>query len=155
VSQKLREGVQPAATLVYAGFWIRFGARFIDGILLGVINIVIAFIMGIGLFRGSYTSHPAVSMQLLGNLIGMVIAMTYETWFLGRYGATLGKMACDLRVVRADGSPLTYGRGCGRYFATWLSGLTLCIGYIIAAFDSQKRALHDHVCGTRVIRKRN
>jgi hypothetical protein len=27
------------------------------------------------------------------------------------------------------------------------------IGYIIAAFDGQKRALHDHMCDTRVIYK--
>jgi len=25
------------------------------------------------------------------------------------------------------------------------------IGYIMAAFDSEKRALHDHICDTRVI----
>jgi uncharacterized RDD family membrane protein YckC len=30
--------------------------------------------------------------------------------------------------------------------------MTLTIGYIMAAFDSQKRALHDRICDTRVIR---
>jgi len=27
------------------------------------------------------------------------------------------------------------------------------IGYLIVAFDDQKRALHDHICNTRVIYK--
>ena len=43
------------------------------------------------------------------------------------------------------------GRAVGRYFAQWLSAFILYIGYIIAGFDSEKRALHDHICDTRVI----
>ncbi|MND07279.1 RDD family protein [compost metagenome] len=54
--------------------------------------------------------------------------------------------------MRADGSAVTTGRAAGRYFATLLSSLTLLIGFVIAAFDEQKRALHDHVADTRVIR---
>ena len=33
-----------------------------------------------------------------------------------------------------------------------LSGLLLNIGYLIAAFDEEKRAMHDHMCDTRVIK---
>jgi hypothetical protein len=33
-----------------------------------------------------------------------------------------------------------------------LSSLTLAIGYIMAAFDDEKRSLHDRICDTRVIR---
>jgi len=40
-----------------------------------------------------------------------------------------------------------------RFFATMLSQLTLYIGYIIAAFDDEKRSLHDHICDTRVVYK--
>ena len=29
--------------------------------------------------------------------------------------------------------------------------MILWIGFIIAGFDSEKRALHDHICGTRVV----
>ena len=76
-----------------------------------------------------------------------------ETWLIGKYGATLGKMACGIRVVRPDGSPVTYLRAFGRYWAKFLSGIMLLIGYIIAAFDAEKRALHDHICDTRVVYK--
>ena len=48
---------------------------------------------------------------------------------------------------------MTYGRATGRYFAHFLSSFTLGIGYLIAAFDNEKRALHDHVCDTRVVYK--
>jgi uncharacterized RDD family membrane protein YckC len=39
----------------------------------------------------------------------------------------------------------------GRFFAKILSAMMLWIGFIIAAFDREKRALHDHICGTRVV----
>jgi uncharacterized RDD family membrane protein YckC len=61
-------------------------------------------------------------------------------------------MALDLKVVRPDGGPISLGRAVGRYFAKIVSGIILAIGYIIAGFDDQKRALHDMMCDTRVIR---
>jgi len=72
----------------------------------------------------------------------------------GKYAATLGKMACGLKVVLPDGAPISYGRAFGRAWAELLSGFICDIGYIIAAFDSQKRSLHDHIANTRVIRVR-
>jgi uncharacterized RDD family membrane protein YckC len=36
-----------------------------------------------------------------------------------------------------------------------VSGIILLIGYIMAGFDEEKRALHDRVCDTRVIYKRS
>jgi hypothetical protein len=35
-----------------------------------------------------------------------------------------------------------------------INGFTCGISYIIAGFDEQKRALHDHICNTRVIKTR-
>jgi uncharacterized RDD family membrane protein YckC len=49
-------------------------------------------------------------------------------------------------------APITAGRAAGRYFAKMISSMILMIGYIIAGFDSQKRALHDIICDTRVIK---
>jgi uncharacterized RDD family membrane protein YckC len=63
-------------------------------------------------------------------------------------------MACGLKVVTPEGSPIGFGRAFGRAMAEILSGLICNIGYIIAGFDSQKRALHDHIANTRVIRIR-
>ena len=77
--------------------------------------------------------------------------ISYETIFIGKYGATVGKMACRIKVVTADGGQVSYLRAVGRYFAKLLSAFTLMIGYIIAAFDPEKRALHDRICNTRVV----
>ena len=79
--------------------------------------------------------------------------MAYEIFFLEKFGATPGKMACSIKVVTAEGGKIGYGRATGRYFSYILSGFICYIGYIIVAFDGQKRALHDYICNTRVIYK--
>ena len=66
--------------------------------------------------------------------------------------ATPGKLALGMKVLRPGGGRLTLGRAVGRYFAKVLSAMILCIGYIIAGIDSQKRGLHDMICDTRVVR---
>jgi uncharacterized RDD family membrane protein YckC len=72
---------------------------------------------------------------------------------IGKYGATLGKMACKIKVVTPDGGRVTYLRAFGRYFAKLLSAMICFIGYIMAGFDDEKRALHDRICDTRVVCK--
>jgi uncharacterized RDD family membrane protein YckC len=147
--QKLKEGVAPAGTLRYAGFWIRFGAKMIDGIILQTISFCIGLVVGIAMRSGgAHSAAPAVT-----GLIGFVVALSYAVYFNGRFGATPGKMAVKLKIVRPDGMPITYWRAFGREFAQMLSGLTLCIGYMMAGWDEQKRSLHDRVCDTRVIRQ--
>jgi uncharacterized RDD family membrane protein YckC len=89
----------------------------------------------------------------IGVLLSMALSCLYQGYFLSQKGATLGKMLMGLKVVTFDGGPITVSRAIGRYFASMLSSMILCIGYIMVAFDDQKRALHDHICGTRVIRE--
>jgi uncharacterized RDD family membrane protein YckC len=63
-------------------------------------------------------------------------------------------MALGLKVITPDGNRISVGRGIGRYFALLLDSLTLGIGFFMAGWDSEKRALHDRIAGTRVIRTR-
>jgi uncharacterized RDD family membrane protein YckC len=141
--QRLREGVIPAGEMVYGGFWIRFGAKFIDGIIVGIAGFLL------GLLGGFVGGRVA---PLIANLAAWVLNIAYVIYFLGKYSATPGKMACGLKVVRPDGEAISYGRACGRFFAEFLSSLILGIGYIIAAFDKEKRSLHDRICDTRVVK---
>jgi hypothetical protein len=50
-------------------------------------------------------------------------------------------------------SPGSFGRAVGRHFAKYLSGLILYLGYVMVAFTSQKRGLHDYIAGTLVLRR--
>lgn len=160
--QRLREGITMPGVLKYAGFWIRFGAKIIDGLIMVAAQYAILIPLGI-LAYSTFSSMPegpkgmlsSGSLMLLGvqQLIGILIPAVYNTFFVGRFGATPGKMACRLKVVTPEGEKVTYARALGRNFAEWLSAIVMGIGYLMAAFDSEKRALHDRICSTRVVYK--
>jgi uncharacterized RDD family membrane protein YckC len=162
-AQKLREGVTPAALqpqAQYGGFWVRFVAVVIDGIILGVVQSIVQFAF-LGRYLGGSIINPgmrpeeaigaAFGMFGLVFVFSMALGCAYETFFIAQYGATPGKMALGLKVVRPNLAPVGAGRAAGRYFGKQLSAMILGIGYIIAAFDGEKRALHDMICDTRVI----
>jgi uncharacterized RDD family membrane protein YckC len=150
--QKVKEGVSVAGAMDYAGFWIRFAAIAIDAFILGIVNMVI--FIPLGMFMPTSPDNPMVVLSFMPviMLLQYAIPAAYDTWFVGKYGATPGKMACKLKITVADGSRLSYLRALGRHFAKWLSAMTLLIGYIMAAFDDQRRTLHDRICETRVVR---
>ncbi len=128
----------------YAGFWIRFGARLIDGILLAIVQYALIFaVAGLG-------TESAVSLGVSG-LIYFLVHPTYEAVMTVKHRATLGKLALGIRILRTDGTQLTWGRAIGRYFAQLLSQVILFIGYVMAAFDDRKQALHDRLCDTVVV----
>jgi uncharacterized RDD family membrane protein YckC len=156
--QKLAEGAAVPGTVRYAGFWRRFLGTFLDGLVLFVVNFIVQMAILVPAFSMVTPEDPTN----VGFNIGLVLALyalqfatgfTYETVLIWKYGSTLGKMACQVEVVTAEGKPLSYGLSAGRYFAKLLSAFTLGIGYIIAAFDEEKRSLHDRLCNTRVIMK--
>jgi len=151
--QKIKEGVSVAGAMDYAGFWIRLGALAIDGFILGFANFLLFVPLGIIIPMSEDNPFVILSFMPLFIIVQYAIPAVYDTWFVGKYGATPGKMACNLKVVVEDGSQLTYLRALGRHFAKWLSSMILAIGFIMAAFDDQKRTLHDRVCETRVVRK--
>jgi len=138
----------------YGGFWIRFGAQLIDGLILGLVQafVALAFFGTFGAqFRPSLMRSEPQSLRLSFQFLCYAIAFSYQVLFLHYRGATLGKMALGLKVVRSNGGTLGWGIASARYFMQWVSTLILLIGYIMAGFDSEKRALHDRVCDTRVI----
>ena len=154
--QKLAEGAKVSTgAFNYAGFWIRFGAKVVDSLILGIIFGAPLFILG---FHASISNRsPAANggfpFFLLFQIGVYGAGMAYQVFFLGKYGATPGKMFCKLKVITADGGKISYLRATGRFFAEMLSGMICYIGYIIVGFDEQKRALHDHICNTRVVYK--
>ena len=65
--------------------------------------------------------------------------------------ATLGKLVLGLRVTERDGCMLSFGKATGRFFAKTLSGLILCIGFLVALADKDKYTMHDKMTKTQVI----
>jgi len=151
----------------YAGFWMRFLATIIDGVLLGIINIIILvpFLGLVGLTVAGHASDPdmdsadaGLMVALLSTYLISMLAVAVAGWLYfalmesSSRGATLGKMALGLRVVDLSGNRIGFGRATGRYFGKLVSGAILCIGYIMAGFTQQKQALHDMMAGCLVVR---
>ena len=155
--QELRERGESPAALEYGGFWIRLGAKFVDGfiLMLPVCAVLFGVIMYFRVGRSSrdpFGTSP-LAIQLLFQVGFYGLSALYHIFFVGHFGATPGKMAAGLRIVQADGSPVGYGRATGRFFAELISGLLCYLGYLMIAFDKEKRGLHDLICNTRVIKK--
>ena len=153
------------STWHYGGFWIRFGARMIDSLVMGVPLLILFAALIPNLMRvGNQSPSPAFAAFTLSFfLIYFLIVIFYEVLLLRYQGATLGKMACGLKVVRPDGRSLGWGVSFGRFFmwnvATigipYLNMILMLVSGIMAGTDQEKRALHDRVCDTRVIYKRS
>jgi uncharacterized RDD family membrane protein YckC len=152
----------------YGGFWIRFGARIIDGMVVLVPLMIVTALLLPNLIRAQRGgANPALTgMGLFSStllLCYFIAVICYEVLFLKYRGATPGKMACGLKVARSDGSDLGWGTSIGR-FVMWnvvtggipyLNFILMTISSIMVGTDVEKRALHDRVCDTRVVYKQS
>jgi uncharacterized RDD family membrane protein YckC len=164
--QRVREGGQAIGVRRYAGFWIRFVALFIDGVIVTIasmiVNVPLVMLMGLGsagaLSRLNSGSAAGLGMFMglygIVTLLNLAIGITYYVYFVSARGATPGKSALGLRIIRADGGPISAGLAFGRYLCYIVDAMILYIGFIMAGFDPEKRALHDRICDTRVIHSR-
>lgn len=145
----------PPSQYQYFGFWWRVLAYMIDGVLLNVVGMVLGFIVGffIGLSMGRNNNAEFVA-GLVANIVGIIIGWLYFALMeSSSTQATLGKMAISAKVIDTEGRRITFGRATGRYFGKILSGLILCIGFIMVGTNPRKQGLHDQLAGTLVIKK--
>ncbi len=147
--------------VVYAGFWKRVAAYTIDSIVVGMVGGIIGGVIGgvlgvmlLGAGGASANTSGMLIIQGLANLAGIALGVAYFGWMHSSSAmATLGKMAIGIKVVREDGTRISFLRGMGRYFALIVSSIPLGLGFVMAGFTERKRALHDMMCDTVVVDK--
>ena len=154
----------------YGGFWIRFGARFIDGLIFSVPALILFVIVLMpGLMRArNQASNPSAFSPAFATLgfitffvVVFLLGACYEILMLRYRSATVGKIACGLKVIRPDGRSLGWGVCFGRFFMwnvvtsgiPYLNSVLMLVSSIMLGVDDEKRALHDRVCETRVVYK--
>jgi len=110
---------------------------------------------GLGMMGGF--PHAGLGLHTFGS--GVVVMLVvfgswlYEAFMLSSaYQATLGKMIFGMKVTDIYGNRISFARATGRHFAKWLSGLIMCIGYVMVGFTERKQGLHDLLAGTLVRR---
>ena len=119
-----------------AGFWQRFGAAFLDGLLLGIVSGVLQ-----------------LALKSVGYGLGILVAIAYYTYFEGgETGQTLGKRTLGIRVVDFEtGGPIGYPRGFIRYIGRYVSAIVLLLGYLWMLWDREKQTWHDKFAGSVVV----
>lgn len=155
-----------------AGFWIRTVAVLVDLILLSFA--VGPFVMvAMAPFESSLVEIAPMDPEELMELVlqgdeeilwALLLAFLVETtvvfllhslafsFYHYVSGQTPGKRIVGVRVV--DQGTLGYlslGQSVGRYAGSQVSGCLCGVGYLMAAFNPEKRALHDYIAGTRVV----
>jgi uncharacterized RDD family membrane protein YckC len=125
-----------ALTSARSGFWRRFAALFVDGIVLGIVYFV---------FR-ALTSENAASF------LNFLAGIAYYTYLEGSSGQTLGKKALGIRVVDLDGGgSIGYGRAFLRYIGRIVSAIPLFLGYFWMLWDKEKQTWHDKFANSVVV----
>ncbi len=119
-----------------AGFWSRWVASLIDGVILAVPRFVL----------GLVTTRSAASQ------LALLIFAAYSVALIGSQGCTVGMMAMRLTVVRTDGSKVDYLWAFIRLLGSILSALPFCLGYLWIAWDPEKQAWHDKIARTYVVK---
>ncbi len=120
-----------------AGFWARFAASFLDGILLGIPYAIVAAVSSVGVAYAVY----------------LLLAIAYFTYFEGgATGQTLGKKALNIRVIDlAGGGSIGMTRAFIRYIGRIVSSIPLLLGYFWMLWDGEKQTWHDKMAGAIVV----
>jgi uncharacterized RDD family membrane protein YckC len=159
-----------ASNVTYAGFWLRFVAHLIDGVIVGfaamILIVPLFFLMGgmaliESLPRGSDARPDPAQIGAFFSLFLVFVGISLIGQWLyyaylesGEKQATWGKQVLSLYVTDLSGNRITFGRASGRFFAKIISGLIpLGIGYIMAGITERKQALHDMIASCLVLRR--
>lgn len=153
----------------YAGFWWRFLAIIIDGLILGVVKwIVITPIigaLGFGAYKAATSGefNEASAVGMVGAFAGAMVFVWLFTVVAGwlyfslmessKFQGTIGKLALGIIVTDMEGNKISFGRATGRYFGKLVSAIIIYIGFMMAGFTEKKQGLHDILAGTLVWKK--
>ena len=131
------------------GFGRRFVAMVVDGVIVVFVSFILALLIGmVDVFFGSG--------RLNWNLVIVLVMLLFSVFFFtGKWvqktGQTPGKLLMRIKLVNADGTPLTYGKMFLRYFGYILSGVGASLGFIWIGIDQKRRGWHDLIAKTYVI----
>jgi uncharacterized RDD family membrane protein YckC len=120
-----------------AGFGQRLVAAIVDGILIGVVGLIVELAI----------------RNALGTIIAYALGIGYYGWLEGSTsGQTVGKKMMGIRVYDLrQGGPIGTGRAIGRYFARIISTIPCLLGYFWMLWDGEKQTWHDKLVGSVVV----
>ena len=143
----IRSGVD-RTLLDYASIGRRFLAQILDGFILAIPMMFIAFVM-VGVMAVTKNMNPGLFN--LWYLFPASIGIVYNALMLISRGQTVGKIALKIKVVNADGTDITKGQAWGREVTRALLNFLYIVDYIPVFFTNERTTLHDMAARTRVV----
>lgn len=131
--------------LELASFWRRLVAMLIDTIIISLISQIIYRSFAFGL-------NPMDFINRHGAPVTTLLDIIYHTGFLTWRGQTPGKIIMNIKVIRTDGSSLSFGQALLRCVGYLVSAAALGIGFLWIAFDTSKQGWHDKIADTYVVK---
>jgi uncharacterized RDD family membrane protein YckC len=120
-----------------AGFWVRFAAALIDGVILLVPYVLLI---------------AAVGINAAGPLSLIISVAYYSLLEGGPTGQTLGKRLLRIRVIDLRvGGPIGPGRGFIRWIGRIISSFVFFLGYLWMLWDKEKQTWHDKMANAVVV----
>ena len=149
-TQPVAAPVPPSApALMYAGFWQRFLAFVIDGLLIAFVSVLV-YVVTLVLFFSVFSSYIQIEQWIVFILTILYFALMESSSHQG----TIGKILVGLKVTDLNGNRISFGRALGRYFGKIISTLIIFIGYLMIAFTEKEQGLHDIIAGTLVVKSK-
>lgn len=133
---------------VYAGFWRRFLAVILDGIIVSIPANIFAASLGASFAITGGGFHYRSG----GSGLQTIFFIMYEALLIAYWnGQTIGKKAMGIRVVSTGGGPVSVGSAFVRSLMKLVSGAVLLLGYLWMLWDPNRQTWHDKVAGTYVV----
>ncbi len=137
--------------LKYASFFRRFAAYFLDSVFLFTFTFVVLVIAFNQKHATLLTVNNLESSIWLIYGLHLSASLGYFTLLIGNGGMTLGKRIMGIKVIRVDGSPMSFGRAFIRAVGYLISALFLYVGFLIMLLDSNSQTFHDKISGAYVV----
>jgi len=152
---------QDELTYAPAGYWARFVACVIDSFAVQLLCwlLILPLLLVAALFDAVLLDSSEdlfVTLVSIGSYgLGFIVSALYYGYFYSRRGATPGKAVMGLKVLHSEvGSFPSFLQAIGRESIGRLFELITCmLGYLLPLFRADRRALHDLVFLTRVVRR--
>jgi uncharacterized RDD family membrane protein YckC len=147
----------PAPGLLWGGVAARFGALVVDAVVVFCSVLALGLITSATGLIGASNQQAQSSAATAVYLAWWFLTLIYHPAFWYVFGATPGQTALGLRIARAsDGGPLGAGAVVVRYLIFSVVMVVFPLGLIsaiVAAKDPYKRAWHDEVARSVVVRR--
>ena len=146
--ENYQSALKTDSLLVYAGFWERFFAFFIDIV---IVVIFLEITMRI-VFGSSQGAEETIVFRNNGLLHFAVLTLYFAVMEISKWQGTVGKILLNVKVTDENGNKVTFIKSLIRNVSKLLSATALNMGFFMIAFTSRRQGLHDMIAHCLVVR---